>query len=364
MNSDSFFNFKNNELVIYIVCFFSHAAFAPLYLFYGFQSLFMLSIAGAILYGIFIMLLSNPHRHFFINIAYMELIGYSVFVTMATGTDFGTKLYTLCVIPAMFFFVYSTNSSQKYHIFLSCVAALATVFIIWFEFARQGAVFTGFMTAVTLHKQFYRIHTVISTAISILVLLYLSIATQTSLKESALKSRTHAQKLNYIANHDPLTGLMNRRKISLYLKRCAQDKLSSGKDYALCIFDIDSFKSVNDTYGHEAGDKVLVEIAAAVKNSLPHGAKLARWGGEEFLILFTSFSMNITGQLDFIRMVAQSASFTLNADGRQAISVTLTFGLSSSRHLDNPDKIIIDADNSLIYGKRHGKNQVVVSEKF
>ena len=161
------------------------------------------------------------------------------------------------------------------------------------------------------------------------------------------------------ADTDLLTCLNNKmateRKIQEYLDE------NPGVQCMMFLFDIDNFKHVNDTWGHDAGDFILTRISNLVSEMSGPGSYVARWGGEEFLILFTYHDNTIPQRLEKIRAVVEACPNLWNGTN---ISVTLTMGVSSSKTGLNPDKIIIEADNSLYYGKTHGKNQVCLSDTF
>ena len=355
MNSVRFYLIKNKELVLYLICFFSHAIFAPFFKLHGFIPLFIYNTAIAFVYGIFILLYSAHFRHFFIDFSFIEILCYSLFMTITTGTDFGTRMFSICLIPAFFFFVYDSSSSVKYHVIMSVIAAAVTIFIIWWQFARPRAIYSGFITAVSRYKVFYRIHVIFSTIVTITFIFYQTVITEYAISRNTKKTKKHAAELNYMANHDQLTGLLNRRKITSHCSALEYKKNQTGQDYAISIFDIDNFKSVNDTFGHDAGDYILIEISSLVQKLLPENAIMARWGGEEFLIAFEDCSKKVPEVLEKIRREVQGRTYSWQG---RTIPITLTLGAANSKTNLSMEKIIVKADNNLYYGKTHGKNQV------
>lgn len=361
MNSFYYTFLKHKELILYIILFLTHVFFAPIYKSMGLEYLFIYDTLISFVYGIFILLFKNNHRSLFLNFAFIEILVYSIFITIYTGTDFGSILFALCCIPCFFFFAYSTQRSRKNHIILSVTAALATLFIIWWKLGREGSFFSAYLVAVTTYKSFYKIKVIISSILALFFMFYLIFSTQKDLFRSEQKTKKHAQELEFMAHHDPLTGLKNRRKILDLINHSTALKELGGSNYTLCIFDIDNFKHVNDTWGHDAGDFILTRISNLVSEMSGPGSYVARWGGEEFLILFTYHDNTIPQRLEKIRAVVEACPNLWNGTN---ISVTLTMGVSSSKTGLNPDKIIIEADNSLYYGKTHGKNQVCLSDTF
>src|SRR5204863_220837 len=97
--------------------------------------------------------------------------------------------------------------------------------------------------------------------------------------------RRHDEQLHFLAHHDTLTGLLNRRGFTRELDRHASHAERYGPDGALLVFDLDSFKHVNDTCGHEAGDDVITGVAEVMRRRLRASDVLARFGGDEFAVL-------------------------------------------------------------------------------
>lgn len=159
-----------------------------------------------------------------------------------------------------------------------------------------------------------------------------------------------------LARVDVLTGCYNRRYAMELLDTEAQ-RTARGHKLTLCLADIDHFKSINDRFGHQAGDEVLKEFAIAVKECLRSTDILARYGGEEFLITFSDSSLG-----DAIRIaerirhsVAQLAVAGLPGGER----VTLSLGLAEHAHPEPLDATLARADQALYRAKTGGRNRVV-----
>lgn len=157
------------------------------------------------------------------------------------------------------------------------------------------------------------------------------------------------------ANTDKLTGLYNRRRADEYLR--AVEESNDGEPISIAIGDIDFFKKVNDTYGHDAGDEVLKFIAGVMKETCREGTFLARWGGEEFLIVFP----NCNGDNAYVAMerLRSEIENSVIHVGNEMIAVTMTFGLAEYSFDRNSETTIKEADEKLYLGKQGGRNQVV-----
>ena len=158
---------------------------------------------------------------------------------------------------------------------------------------------------------------------------------------------------------DPLTGLHNRRYMERHLKTLIADAKRSGRSLSVLIADIDHFKAVNDTYGHDAGDTVLKEFSDRFRR-YTRGVDLAcRLGGEEFLIIMPDTDKGLAWQVgERVRECVASQGFRI-APG-QEISVTASVGLATweGEH-DTSEALFKRADNALYAAKRRGRNQVV-----
>jgi two-component system cell cycle response regulator len=167
---------------------------------------------------------------------------------------------------------------------------------------------------------------------------------------------------------DPLTGLYNRRYVEPHLARMAEQARLSQCEFAVMMLDIDHFKSINDRYGHAAGDKVLVEIADRLRENLRAIDLVARIGGEEFMVAMPNAN-NEQGQFaaDRLRRLISSRPFTLGPDLPQ-LNVTMSVGVAIGG-LQRLDRIQIDtmwnqADEALYAAKSAGRDTVAMSERL
>ncbi len=165
-----------------------------------------------------------------------------------------------------------------------------------------------------------------------------------------------ARSIRSFIGTDPLTRLYNRRYVMEALGKIRERAASTGLPYCLAIADIDFFKKVNDTYGHNAGDEVLKAVANILKSEMTGKGFAARWGGEEFILVFDktdadSAVPHLEKALDRIRAnVVETEGYS--------IKVTMTFGVSEGTQ-GSIEGIVAVSDEKLYYGKQHGRNQVV-----
>lgn len=166
-----------------------------------------------------------------------------------------------------------------------------------------------------------------------------------------------ARELAVAARTDPLTGLPNRRHL-LELMREEQNRADrGGLPFGLLMADLDDFKAINDLHGHDVGDAVLREVARRLRDAVREQDSVARWGGEEFLLLLPETSESGAMRLaDKLRERIAHEPFTVTA-GQAPIDVTLTLGFSAYRPGMALDDCIRAADAVMYRGKREGKNR-------
>ncbi|MBY5354100.1 PleD family two-component system response regulator [Rhizobium leguminosarum] len=165
-----------------------------------------------------------------------------------------------------------------------------------------------------------------------------------------------------LAVTDPLTALYNRRYLDNHLNVLFNRSMARGRPLSVLITDIDRFKHVNDTYGHDGGDEVLREFSNRVRSTI-RGADLAcRYGGEEFVVVMPDTSPEIAAAVaERLRAAIESAPFMLKHSG-EALNVTASFGIASRiASVLTPGQLMKQADLALYEAKNTGRNRVVAA---
>ncbi|HAU29244.1 MAG TPA: diguanylate cyclase [Rhodospirillaceae bacterium] len=162
------------------------------------------------------------------------------------------------------------------------------------------------------------------------------------------------------ASHlDPLTGLRTRRDMIRTIEQEVSRFQRSGTPFCVAIADIDHFKLINDTFGHDAGDRVLVAIADEINSDIRTFDDAFRMGGEEFLICLKDISPT-AGQKTLERLRQHVESLTVNiGDGQPPVRFTISIGVACAYDIQDADRLIQMADESLYRAKTSGRNQVV-----
>jgi diguanylate cyclase (GGDEF)-like protein len=163
-----------------------------------------------------------------------------------------------------------------------------------------------------------------------------------------------------LAMTDALTRLPNRRRMRAMLADERVRFSRSGRPFSVVIGDLDGFKKINDTHGHEAGDRVLRAVATTLRTKLRQQDSVARWGGEEFLFLLPETDLQGAEQLaEKLRVAVAAAPIDIALS--RPLPVTMTFGVTAYAGSITTDECLKLADEALYKGKTEGKNRVVLS---
>jgi len=159
---------------------------------------------------------------------------------------------------------------------------------------------------------------------------------------------------------DPLTGLGNRKYFDRMIATAVQDALATGEPLSLLMFDIDHFKSFNDSYGHLTGDQVLRLVGMSLKQTIKGQDITARYGGEEFAVVLPSTALRQALTVaDHIRRAVMAKELKKKSTGEILGRVTISVGVSMLKPGDDPDALIERADACLYAAKRNGRNRVI-----
>ena len=160
-------------------------------------------------------------------------------------------------------------------------------------------------------------------------------------------------RMRFLAERDQLTGLLNRRAIHQRLHNLWLMNTKHGGDFSVLMIDIDHFKSINDQFGHARGDAVIVAVSGLLKSSLRETDYVARFGGEEFLVVLSAADTRITHQV--AQKLCQSIE---DAEFSDLPPVTVSIGFALASQATSLDTLINFADDALYRAKDNGRNQV------
>lgn len=176
-----------------------------------------------------------------------------------------------------------------------------------------------------------------------------------ALSEVNKKLNEQIQEVKYYASHDSLTGIINRREF----ERLIEKEIYRAKRYSyplsMLVMDIDNFKVINDQYGHKTGDLVLTNLVSLMHKMIRESDIMARWGGEEFVIIFPESTLSDTvKKAEMLRETVAEHVFASN------LHITCSFGVTTYLQGDTQDNVFIRCDQALYDAKNRGKNKVEV----
>jgi diguanylate cyclase (GGDEF)-like protein/PAS domain S-box-containing protein len=173
-----------------------------------------------------------------------------------------------------------------------------------------------------------------------------------------LSGSKEMERLEYLAHHDPLTGLANRAKFHQQLDALLDQSGYLRDEFAVLYLDLDGFKAVNDTYGHDAGDEVLSVISRRLSGLTRHDDLVARLSGDEFVYLMTP--TNQTEVTKFVEKIIKCVSQPIEYKGAQ-LNVGVSIGVKLVGHNEkDASRVLKNADNAMYEAKRAGKGQAVL----
>ncbi len=292
-------------------------------------------------------------RSFFVRISilYFATCIQSLYASVLLGWNYGFSTYNLVMIPVMLSTVYLMEhgeNASRYTICYTLVNCIATLVFCWILYRGNPVYY--YPVPTDLKVAFF------NNIMGFLMMLCFCVMFILELTVSRKAIRERNEELQRLANFDELTKLRNRRSLLDIWQNLGRN------DYCIVMGDIDDFKKVNDTYGHEKGDDVLKLIADSLSGAVDAVDYVSRWGGEEFLMIVFG---NIAYALKVVDRVQQKLrAADLQAGGRR-LAVTMTFGICEAKEVSdgNIDEIIRHADQRLYLGKTSGKNCIKIRDE-
>ncbi|MEZ5186718.1 MAG: EAL domain-containing protein [Candidatus Nanopelagicales bacterium] len=175
------------------------------------------------------------------------------------------------------------------------------------------------------------------------------------------KTAEMSRKQEHQALHDPLTGLPNRLLLTDRIEQSLERSQRTAGDVVVMFLDLDLFKVVNDSLGHQAGDALLIEVAARLQSAVRSGDTLARFGGDEFVIVCDDVKGD---QIGSVTARVQGALSGLFASGDRHVTVTASVGVALAHQSSTAGTLLRDADAAMYRAKESGRDQVVLFDEL
>lgn len=351
-NGEGFFNesFKLN-LMLNVLCVI-HAIYSILLFAFDFRTLGIYVVITAIFYQVLRILIQKGAYRLIILLSCTEVWLFAAVIEVMLGRGTNFSFLIIATIPAVFYFalswgIYKNKELVSLIFSLFSMTEYAGLYIYDIVHPDPILPIKPYME-VTFTAYNYGVGFLVM--VGFLMLLHWEMAQKTS----SLSNKN--VELNDEATKDPLTGLFNRRFMNQSLEEKVEKLHEEGRIFGLIICDIDNFKKVNDTFGHESGDDVLVNTARVLMSSLRENDVVCRWGGEEFLIAIDG---NKKVTIDVAERIRSMIEDMVVVSHGYSIKITMTFGVCESTPGLSVDKLVEIADQRLYKGKQSGKNQVV-----
>ena len=313
-------------------------------LFYIYSSIYVMvaiTVAGFLIYNYYVHF-GIKNEGLYTAICYAVITVHCISAMLSVGWNAGYYLWLFSIEVVFFLPSYGSNEDDsKRPVYLGLVFAL-----IYFSL--------GFLIPSGVIKPLYDIP-----SISVIYLFGVNsvIVFVTTIGFTyffTTRQRFRENSLKRLAEYDNLTNLKNRTAINKEI----DIKVSENNEFALAIVDIDLFKNVNDTYGHNAGDYVLKELAKKLSNLEGYGIIPARWGGEEFIVIGPN-NMNYREFVDIMQDFRRTVRESTFSYERSIIKITVSIGISQRKKKSLIKNTIELADKRLYKAKKSGRNKVV-----
>ena len=302
------------------------------------------------------------HGQAWVCIIFSEILLHALLCTFFQGLDTNFYLYIISAFPEIAYMLFLLCDKKTFGKMTVVFGAISVVMILaCIIFCKNfGSIIEamGFRKLLDYEVRFLRnmnIFCNLGMILGFTVLFYFEV---TSLLD---KLRETNERLNFTATHDALTGLSNRYSLWEYFKT----PQNADGEYCVVMGDLDDFKKINDTYGHDCGDRVLKSVACILTNSVKPGEIACRWGGEEMLLVLRGSKEECFPRVTKIR--EQITALNIKQDDTP-VKVSMTFGLVESVEIpaESTQKSAVDllisiADERLYEGKRSGKNTVIAA---
>ncbi len=298
------------------------------------------SLGSLLIYGLYSLLIKNKKYYDYALGCGFEFIGYSIICTVFAGMAPGFYLNIVGLSIVSFFTVYFSLREKRTSAAVSWTIMSIGICLALLLYCTLTDTYYNFSKWINFTM--LAIHIVIVFAF---IIAYLSIFTKYALSlENKIKNESRI---------DQLTKISNRYDLFNYL-----ESIEDKNNYSLAIFDIDDFKSVNDTYGHVCGDYILKEIAKIIKVNAD-GGFVSRYGGEEFIVIVRTDGVDdkAFNQLEKIRKIIENNNFKF---GKDTIHITISVGIESYHSDITNEKWIDIADSKLYKSKEAGKNRTTM----
>jgi len=338
---------ENDDYRIYVVISYLtylgisiHALLIPIFYFIGHEFLSLFNVLSTLSWVLARKLNNQGSHTTAVVILFTEVALHTTLALLDFGWQSGFQYYLMAGVPFILF-----NHRMKIAPSLILSALLCTLFIGLYAF--------------TSVREYHHSYPPVVSAINYANIIASFLALTITSYYFRVASFISEQKMELLANTDLLTELPNRRGMYQQLHAHHELFIRRGVNFSVVLTDIDHFKRINDTYGHDCGDYILREIARLFRGRFRQYDAISRWGGEEFLFMHPDTNEADAASIaEEIRHAIETHRFIFND---HPIYITMTFGVAQHMENSSIDGTIKRADDALYEGKQTGRNRVVVA---
>lgn len=276
---------------------------------------------------------------------HLEVCVFVLVCTLNAGWGIGTPLYLIAMTSLTYFCPYKHKNIPYFFAIMEMCLFLALM--LYMDLIHPGYLEVSDTARLWLYLY--------NGCACFTIILYAAFSSKVSAAVSRKELQEENRSLSELANYDQLTGLLSRHA---FRKKMEAIK---GGSVVIALSDIDDFKKVNDTWGHNCGDLVLSESAELIRYLLGKDAEVCRWGGEEFIFLFRD--MEVKTVVEKLRMLCKAIEKHPFHFEESELHITMTFGVSSGMEGMSMEALVNLADKRMYEGKIRGKNRVVFLEQ-
>ncbi len=347
-DNSKYFTLKQYQVVAFILMLI-HCFFEVFYIVISCTPMAVINLFSIVIYVISMLYMKKWQMLITVWVLVLEVYMHAIFACIFLGMNCGIQLWLFGTLASIFlpFFMPKLSKGQKIRIIAFSLVIVMT-YVTLNILDDNKLLPTTYNVEDELARLMYYINVIIGFSAIILCISVYSIMMEEKNRD-----------LQKMADHDFLTGIFNRQRIKKILDAEIKiEKESSGGLLAIAILDVDLFKNVNDTYGHEAGDDVLKEMARIFGEYGDRGLLYGRWGGEEFMLIspenisydeFAELLQNIREEI---------AEHPFNSDGH-TMKITVSIGAALYENGMTTEKLVHIADGRLYTAKESGRNTVI-----
>jgi len=333
--------FRSLLMGIGVIAGLTHVAFCALFFWAGVTHLAWINVGSVLSYVVVFALAHRGAIDKAWALTILEVLGHAILAVAMIGWDTGFHYYILLVIPVAVISSIRPVSLKGATVLgvMVCYLGLDVTF-------RHTGPARELTPAVVDGLHYFNV-------VGVMVILIFLAGYYYFLINRATLS------LRELASVDPLTQLLNRRAINDVIRHQVASRTASGANLSFILCDLDHFKTINDTRGHDAGDQVLRAVSAALRLELRDGDAIARWGGEEFLVVLPGTDAQHARWL--AERLRQQVATLRVAHTDSNFGVTMTLGVACLQPGETSEQAIARADTALYDGKREGRDRVVLA---